>query len=68
MFPTFADDHTVALWLFDEGYYPHTTLTDAGVNEYDLHLQDGGRLVEGKFGKAINQILDAPQIGWLFRK
>ncbi|MHC4387705.1 MAG: LamG-like jellyroll fold domain-containing protein, partial [Planctomycetota bacterium] len=53
LFPTFADDHTVAMWLFDEGYYPHTTLTDAGKYEYDLRLQDGGRLVEGRFGNAL---------------
>ncbi|MHC4061263.1 MAG: hypothetical protein ACYSUC_07835, partial [Planctomycetota bacterium] len=41
LFPAFADDHTVAMWLFDEGYYPHTTLTDASTNRCDLRLQDG---------------------------
>ena len=35
-FPSFADKHTVGLWLFDETDYPYTTLTDAGQNEYDL--------------------------------
>ncbi|MHC4575293.1 MAG: Calx-beta domain-containing protein, partial [Planctomycetota bacterium] len=29
-FPSFADGRTIALWLFDEADYPHTTLTDAG--------------------------------------
>jgi len=53
LFPSFADRHTAALWLFDETEYPHTTLTDAGSNEYDLRLQDGGRLVPGKFGNAL---------------
>jgi hypothetical protein len=53
LFPSFADKHTVALWLFDEGYYPHTTLTDASTNRCDLRLQDGGRLVEGRFGNAL---------------
>jgi len=45
---------TVALWLFDESDYPHTTITDAG--EYakaDLCLMDGGKMVPGKFGNAL---------------
>jgi len=45
---------TVALWLFDEGDYPHTTITDA--SEYaiaDLCLMDGGSMVAGKFGNAL---------------
>jgi hypothetical protein len=28
-------------------------LTDASTNKYDLRLQDGGRLVEGRFGNAL---------------
>src|SRR5262249_36377117 len=52
-FPTFADDHTVALWLFDDPEYVHTTITDASVYEYDLQLMGGGRLVPGKFGRAL---------------
>ncbi|MHC4344557.1 MAG: LamG domain-containing protein [Planctomycetota bacterium] len=52
-FPSFADKHTVGLWLFDETDYPHTTLTDASQYEYDLRLQNGGRLVPGKFGNAL---------------
>jgi len=45
---------TVALWLFDEGDYPHTTITDA--SEYaiaDLCLMDGGSMAAGKFGSAL---------------
>ena len=53
LFPSIADKHTIALWLFDETQYPHTTLTDASVNEYDLRLQKGGELVTGKFGNAL---------------
>jgi len=52
-FPSFADKHTVGLWLFDETNYPFTTLTDAGENEYDLRLMKGGKLVPGKFGNAL---------------
>ena len=53
-FPTFADSDTVALWLFDEADYPHATLTDAGSHEYDLRLMGGGRLVAGRFGRALH--------------
>jgi len=53
-FPTFADRDTVALWLFDEADYPHATLTDAGPHEYDLRLMGGGRLVSGRFGRALH--------------
>ncbi|MHC4620701.1 MAG: LamG-like jellyroll fold domain-containing protein [Planctomycetota bacterium] len=45
---------TIALWLFDESDYPHTTITDA--SEYakaDLCLMDGGSMVDGKFGNAL---------------
>jgi len=52
-FPSFADNHTVALWLFDEADYPYTTLTDAGEYEYDLRLMKGGKLVKGKFGNCL---------------
>ncbi|MCB1124209.1 MAG: hypothetical protein KJT03_21845, partial [Verrucomicrobiae bacterium] len=34
-----VDDHTVALWLFDEPTYPNVILTDAGPRGYDLRLQ-----------------------------
>jgi len=52
-FPSFADDHTVGLWLFDETDYPYTTLTDASRYEYDLRLMKGGRLVKGKYGNCL---------------
>jgi hypothetical protein len=52
-FPSFADRHTVGLWLFDETDYPYTTLTDASQYEYDLRLMKGGRLVPGKFGNCL---------------
>ncbi|MHC4482385.1 MAG: LamG-like jellyroll fold domain-containing protein [Planctomycetota bacterium] len=52
-FPSFADEHTVGLWLFDETDYPYTTLTDAGQYEYDLRLMKGGKLVPGRFGNAL---------------
>jgi len=54
LFPTFADEQTVVLWLFDESDYPHTTLTDASKYEKaDLCLMEGGSLVAGKFGRAL---------------
>jgi len=52
-FPSFADEHTVGLWLFDETDYPYTTLTDASQYEYDLRLMKAGKLVSGKFGNAL---------------
>lgn len=51
-FPRFADEHTVALWLFDETPYAYNTLTDAGIYEYDLRLFEG-ILAAGKFGNAL---------------
>jgi hypothetical protein len=53
-FPPFADSNTVGLWLFDEIQYPYTTLTDASEYEYDLRLEDSGRLIAGKFGNALS--------------
>lgn len=52
-FPSFADRHTMALWLFDETPYPGTTLTDAGPHEHDLRFMPGGRLGDGRFGGAL---------------
>ena len=48
LFPTFSDDHTVVLWLFDDPEYPNATLGDAGGNEYDLRLMGGGELGSGR--------------------
>ncbi|MCA9446196.1 MAG: hypothetical protein KC931_03710, partial [Candidatus Omnitrophica bacterium] len=44
---------TVALWLFDETDYSYTTLLDAEAGEYDLRLDQQGRLVPGRFGNAL---------------
>ena len=54
-FGSFADQHTVALWLFDETPYAYNTLTDAGIYEYDLRLFDG-TLAPGKFGTALKTV------------
>jgi len=54
-FGSFADQHTVALWLFDETPYAYNTLTDAGIYEYDLRLFDG-TLTPGKFGTALKTV------------
>ncbi len=61
-----VDEHTVALWLFDEIQYANLILTDAGPLQLDLRLSSGrdgypevmaeGRkgIVEGKFGRALH--------------
>jgi hypothetical protein len=33
------DDHTIALWLFDDAPYPNAILTDAGPYHHDLRLK-----------------------------
>ncbi|MGC8795359.1 MAG: hypothetical protein ACP5U2_18455, partial [Bryobacteraceae bacterium] len=55
-------DDTVALWLFDEpeGLYPSSLLTDAGPHYYDPALGRGGRIVAGKFGRALEPCPPAP--------
>lgn len=50
---TFPDEHTKALWLFDESMYPYATLCDAGPDYYDLRLMPNGKLVQGKFGNGL---------------
>jgi hypothetical protein len=52
-FPSFADERTMGLWLFDEADYPYTTLTDASQYEHDLRLMKGGKLVAGKYGNCL---------------
>ena len=39
-----ADEHTIALWLFDEPSYGNMTLTDAGPHQIDLRLETTPRL------------------------
>jgi hypothetical protein len=64
---------TIALWLFDEqtGIYPSCFLTDAGPNGYPLVLGRGGRIVEGKFGNALEPQeplpLELPAIGGSYK-
>lgn len=63
---TGVDEHTIALWLFDETPYFNVTLTDAGPLHLDLRLATGrakplpdsvreGRrgLLPGRFGRAL---------------
>jgi len=57
-FSTFSDDATVALWLFDDGWYAHTNLLDASVGMYDLRLLKGD-LIDGKYGGALLCSADA---------
>ena len=58
---------TVALWLFDEqqGLYPSSVLNDASGDENVLVLGRGGRIVEGRFGNALEvaapEPLDIPE-------
>lgn len=53
---------TIALWLFDEpeGLYPSSLLTDASPHHYDLALGRGGRIVAGRFGRALEPCAPAP--------
>jgi hypothetical protein len=36
-----VDDHTLALWLFDDSPYPNVILTDASLYQHDLRLLSG---------------------------
>lgn len=58
-----AKPRTVALWLFDEqaGVYPSTVLTDSSPNDYLLVIGNGGQIVPGKFGNALEPV-DRPPI------
>lgn len=54
---------TVALWLFDEqeGAYPSTLLNDSGgPDSLFLALGRGGRIVPGRFGRALRAVEPAP--------
>ncbi len=48
-----SEPRTIALWLFDDPDYPAVTLTDAGERQIDLRLREQGRLVSGRFGRAL---------------
>ncbi len=56
-----ANSKTVALWLFDEqeGVYPSSVLNDASPNDYPLVLGQGGSIVSGKFGNALEPLNQA---------
>src|SRR5690606_1873468 len=53
---------TVALWLFDEqeGVPPGSVLSDAGPEGHFLNLGRGGRLVPGRFGRALEVVAPEP--------
>jgi len=60
--PLSAD--TVALWLFDEQRecYPSSLMNDAATGEHVLVLGRGGRLVEGRFGNALEPMAPEPLV------
>ena len=53
---------TVALWLFDEPaqIYPSSALNDASGNNHFLVVGRGGRISEGRFGRALEPADPAP--------
>ena len=73
-----VDEHTIALWLFDEAPYYNVTLTDAGPFQLDLRLNTGygkplpasvreGRrgLLPGHFGGALHLPMgDSTGVSW----
>lgn len=50
---------TVALWLFDEqeGLYPSCVLDDASSGDFPLVLGRGGQLLQGKYGRSLEALL-----------
>jgi hypothetical protein len=73
-----VDEHTIALWLFDESPYYNVTLSDAGPLQLDLRLATGrakplpvsvreGRrgLLPGRYGRALYLPLgDGAGVSW----
>src|SRR5262245_3022898 len=53
---------TVGLWLFDEPeeMYPSSILNDSSGHGLFLALGRGGRIVEGRFGRALEPMEPAP--------
>lgn len=53
--------NTIALWAFDEqqGVYPSSALADHSDNDYPLVIGLGGKIVEGKFGNALDPVQQA---------
>lgn len=57
-----AEPRTVALWLFDEQkeIYPSSLLNDGASGEHVLVLGRGGRLVDGRWGRALEAMAPEP--------
>jgi hypothetical protein len=57
---------TVALWPFDEqiGIYPSCVISDLSDNDFSLALGQGGQIVPGKFGNALEPT-ERPKIEYL---
>ncbi len=57
-FSNIAWAQTIAAWPFDEplDVYPSTVISDVGPNDYPMVLGPGGRIVEGKFGNALEPL------------
>ena len=62
---THTKTKTVALWLFDEqqGTYPSSVLNDSSPNNFPLVLGQGGMIVKGKFGNALEPVR-APKVSY----
>ena len=56
-----ADEHTLALWLFDDTLYPNCILTDASPYEHDLRLVSGYAKWWMKKGTEISIFQDGTQ-------
>jgi Concanavalin A-like lectin/glucanases superfamily len=60
--PPVAPAGTVALWLFDEPaqIYPSSALNDASGHNHFLVIGRGGRIAEGRFGRALEPVEPTP--------
>lgn len=58
-FNDYSDQNLVALWLFDEPNHPYAILADSSSNQYNLRLNEAGRLVPGKFGNALEVLSES---------
>jgi hypothetical protein len=55
-------NRTIALWLFDEqqGLYPSCVISDVSIHDYPLVLGQGGQIVAGKYGNALEPLRQPP--------
>lgn len=62
LLPLCLNADTVALWLFDEqeGMYPSSILSDAMEGGYPLTYGRGARMVDGRYGRALEPAEPAP--------